>query len=378
MTKRPNKRKALTYASAGVDRSIRDFSRRNIASRIASSSRTYLFGRPIELPFGLIYPSPVERETLYDIQIEGVGTKTLLAELTGDYRSIGIDGVAMAVNDVIRSGANPFLLSDAIHISKSEPRITRQLVEGVMIGAKKAGCVLASGETGDVPEILHHQLRKGSPSFDIMVSAVGCVSKNDVILGSVSPGDVVIGLESSGIHSNGLTLARKILLRKWGGKYDAWDEPEPLARPLIEELLEPTMIYVKAVTESQRHVNIKAAVHITGDGLGKFRRLIEWTRRKERRAIGFKFEGIAKIPDIFSLIYQTARRKRNYLSAKEMFETFNMGFGFAVVVNKCDEDDALDRLNKQWRATRIGEATDKATVSVYDSHFENRRLILDK
>ncbi|MCL4518395.1 MAG: phosphoribosylformylglycinamidine cyclo-ligase [Thaumarchaeota archaeon] len=378
MTNRPHKKKVLTYASAGVDRSLRDSSRRNITARLVSRSRTYQFGHPIELPFGLIYPSPVEKAMLYDLQIEGVGTKTLLAEMSGDYRSVGIDAVAMTVNDVIRSGANPFLLSDAIHISKSRPQVTRQLVEGVMNGAKKAGCVLASGETGDVPEILHQPLQADSFPFDIMVSAVGFVRKHDIIRGSVSPGDVVIGLESSGIHSNGLTLARKILLRKWGGRYAAWDEPDPLNRPLIEELLEPTKIYAKAITDSQRHVKFKAAVHITGDGLGKFRRLVDWMQRIERRAIGFKFEGMGEIPSIFRLIYETARSNKNFLSSKEMFETFNMGFGFAVVVDKRDADATLDRLNKHCHAVRIGEATREAAISVDDSYFENRRLILDK
>ncbi|MDG6994768.1 MAG: phosphoribosylformylglycinamidine cyclo-ligase [Nitrososphaerota archaeon] len=376
MTSHLDQRK-LTYASVGVNRALRDSSRRSIETELSASSRTYRFGRAITLPFGLIYPSPTDKEVLYDLQIEGIGTKTLLAEISEDYSSIGIDAVAMVVNDVIRSGAIPFLLSDAIHISKSEPSVTSKLVEGVINGAKQAGCVLASGETGDVPEILHSPLG-GAPPFDMMVSAVGFVPKKNVISGDVSSGDAIIGLESSGIHSNGVTLARKILLEKWGGRYDPWDKPEHLDRPLIEELLEPTRIYANAISKTRDQVKIKAAVHITGDGFGKFRRLIDWAQTRRKRPIGFKFRDLGQTPSIFRLIYDTAKEVGRPLSSREMFRTFNMGFGFAVVVDRQDEEEALDRLNKHCRAIRIGEVTRETTITIEDSHFEHRRLILDK
>ncbi len=378
MSPSSRRKKRVTYSSVGVNRVLRESSRRGIASVLTSSSKSYRFGQVMRVPFGLLFPSPARRDYYCDLQIEGVGSKTLLAEITGDYTRIGIDAVAMAVNDVIRSGAEPFLLSDAIHISKSSPSVTRSLVEGVLEGAKLAGCVLASGETGDVPEILHTSLRSGSLPFDMMVSALGFVRKDDIIPGIISPGDVVIGLESSGIHSNGLTLARKILLKKWGGSFDSWDVPSPLSRPLVEEMLEPTRVYSQAISETRIQTEIKAAVHITGDGFAKFGRLIDWIRQTKGRQVGFQFENMGEIPAIFRLIYETSRRRKGALSSREMYQTFNMGFGFAVVVDKNCEDAVLDRLNKHCRAIRIGRVVQKAAILIEDSELENRRLILNR
>ena len=169
--------KRLTYASTGVNRSSREKSRDDIASRLFRDSVRYPFGKPVRLPFGLVYPAKTPSGTYYDLQIEGVGTKTLLAELTGNYDTVGIDAVAMAVNDVISSGARPMLLSDAIHISKSDK--VGSLIRGVRAGAKTSGCILASGETGNVAELLHNEINKSSPPFDLMVSCLGIAKKSD-------------------------------------------------------------------------------------------------------------------------------------------------------------------------------------------------------
>lgn len=366
-------KRRLSYASSGVNRIKRGASRRSIVRNLLRGSLSNSSGKPIELPFGLIFPSPTGSRYYYDLQIEGVGTKTLLAEVSGKYRSAGIDAVAMVVNDIIRSGAKPFLITDAIHIMKSNPLITRELVQGVMDGAKIAACVLASGETGDVPEILHSPIVKDSLPFDLMVSGVGSLQKEHVIWGKLAPGDEVIGLRSSGIHSNGLTLARKILLRKWGGLYDPWDTPQPLERTLIEELQEPTRIYVRALLEVQKYVRIKAAVHITGDGFGKFGRLLEW----QPHVTGIEFDGLGKIPSIFRLIYETARKLKTPVSVKEMYQTFNMGYGFALVVRKEEVENALDRLNKHCQAEKMGQVNSSRAIRIAESQLDAKPVSLE-
>ncbi|MGI0085656.1 MAG: AIR synthase related protein, partial [Nitrososphaerales archaeon] len=258
-----SKWKALSYAKAGVDRSVREKSRVRISSDLKKRWRTYAHGKPLELPFGPVFPISPRRESFLDLEIEGIGTKTLLAEMDPEgYSSIGMDGVAMVVNDVIRSGAAPLLLADAVHVARSGSMV-ESLVRGVRKGARIAGCVLASGETGDVAEILHTRLAGScAEPFDLLVSCLGIVSDDDVVRGSIKEGDPIIGIESSGIHSNGISLARRILLRPWGGKYELLDIPGGCSRPVIKELLEPTRIYVREVLESVKNFGLKAAVHI--------------------------------------------------------------------------------------------------------------------
>jgi phosphoribosylformylglycinamidine cyclo-ligase len=357
--------KRLTYASAGVNRSSREKSREKIVSSLSQDSVHYRFGKPIQLPFGLVYPAKSPPGTYYDLQIEGVGTKTLLAELTGNYETIGIDAVAMAVNDVIRSGSHPMLISDAIHIARPDRKVG-SLIKGVRAGARISGCILASGETGNVAELLHQDIRKSSPPFDLMVSCIGLARKSELITGNISAGDSIIGLRSSGIHSNGLSLARKVLLRPWGGAFDPWFRPPSIRREVVKELLEPTTIYADAISRAQKASELKAAIHITGDGFAKFRRLIVWQRRFKQSGVnlGFKFEGLRRMPGIFRLIYDTAKARKTPISMTEMFRTFNMGYGFAVVVAKKETDRVLDCLNTHGRAEKIGQVSTDGQIVV--------------
>ncbi|MGI0091918.1 MAG: AIR synthase-related protein [Nitrososphaerales archaeon] len=376
--KRRSAPRRLTYSVAGVDRSARKKSRDAITSRILGDSKRYAFGKPLRLPFGLVYPAAYSDGRLYyDLQIEGVGTKTLLAEISGDYESIGIDAVAMAVNDVIRSGASPLLLSDAIHLANSDRLRIKQLISGVRAGARLSKCTLASGETGNVLELLHPALKSKSPPFDLIVSCLGIANKSELIRGAISPGDSVVGLWSSGIHSNGLTLARKVLLDSWGGKFGPWAVPVTLRRPIVEELLEPTRIYVQALVEARKAADLKAAIHITGDGFGKFKRFLNWQIRFKRpdRRIGFRFEGLREMPEIFRLVYETSRAMRTPISMTEMFKTFNMGYGFAIILDPREVNAALESLNKQVKAEVIGHVTSEPRISVSGKDLE-RTLIL--
>lgn|SRR5579875_579349 len=348
----------ISYSTVGVDRKRRERARISVSSLLTRAAfNHYPLGRPRRLPFGVIFPETKQSKRYFDLQIEGVGTKTLVAELADKfYENIGIDAVAMSVNDTIRSGAKPILISDALHINASTPsqemRI-RDVLKGILAAARESGSFLASGETGNVAEILHEPLSEDSPSFDVFVSSLGIVEDQDIIEGTVSEGDVVIGVESSGIHSNGLTLARRLLLKRWGGCYEHYDVPETLSRPVADEIMIPTRIYVTPLLESMKRVKVKAALHVTGDGLSKFNRLLDYEKNKSK-SVGFIFGFDDEAPPIFRLIQECARRLHLELGTEEMFRTFNMGIGFAVVVDKEEEGAAIDSFNRYYPARRIG------------------------
>ncbi|MEM3623570.1 MAG: AIR synthase related protein, partial [Candidatus Bathyarchaeia archaeon] len=266
--------KKITYSQAGVNRRLRSQSKR--ALRILRETFGFSFyGKVIELPFGNIFP--IEDNCFLDLVIEGVGTKVLVAQLAGKYDTIGVDGVAMAVNDVIRSGAKPLAVADNIHLQISDPKLVRDLLKGIAKGAVEAGCIVPGGEIGDVAEVVKGLVE--GKGFDLVVAAIGVVSGEKIIYGKdVKAGDVVVGLRSSGIHSNGVSLARKVLFKRWGGKYETYDVPEGLDREIVYEVLEPTRIYVKPLLGATEEVKVKAAVHITGDAYLKFDRLTRFSK----------------------------------------------------------------------------------------------------
>jgi len=354
----------FTYAGAGVDRELRAESKKSlkILEETYSFSR---YGEVVQLPYGNIFPFG---ENCYlDLVIEGVGTKVLVAQVAEKYDTIGIDGVAMAVNDVIRSGARPLAVSDNIHAQVSDPILVREWMKGIVEGATEAECIVPSGEIGDVAELIIG-LTEGK-GFDMVVSAIGEVSKENIISGkNIKPDDVIIGLRSSGIHSNGVSLARKILFKQWGGKYAAHNVPEGLNREIIHEVLEPTRIYVKPVLRVAREVKVKAAVHITGDGYLKFDRLTQFSK-----GIGFEFNNFKPQP-IFELIQKTVFELGGTITDEEMFKTFNMGWGFAVIVDKADRDKAVDVLEKTgMHAEEIGHVIDTEGIEIL---YKDKRIVL--
>jgi len=362
----------LTYAEAGIDRSVRQRSQVGIQSMLSRSAKKYPFGKSIALPFGRLFSSGRASPSYYDFQVEGVGTKTLLAELARKYDTIGIDAVAMAVNDVIRSGSTPLLVSDALHIARSDPAIVNSILSGIGRGVEQSECSLASGETGDVSEILHVPLAEESTPFDLFASCLGIAKKEDVIKGIISRGDHIIGIKSSGIHSNGLSLARRVLLKKWGGLYEPFERPEKLDRSVIGELLVPTRIYLKSLKRLRRDgIRAKAAVHITGDGLGKLQRLLDFQRRSD---LGVKLE-LKEKPAIFELIIDSAKRMEKPIPIEEMFKTFNMGIGFCVITSPQDSADAIDSLNNDCEAEKIGFVSNVGRIAI-DSPFHPRSIFL--
>lgn len=359
-----NLKRRITYAVAGVDRELRAEAKKALRL-LKGTYRFSRYGDVIQLPFGNVFP--FRGDCYLDLVIEGVGTKVLVAQLAGKYDTIGIDGVAMAVNDVIRSGAQPLAVADNIHAQVSDPELVKEWMKGVAKGAAEAGCVVPSGEIGDVAELIKGLVE--GKGFDMVFAAIGEVLRDKIITGrDLKHGDVIIGLRSSGVHSNGITLARKILFKQWGGKYEPFDVPEPLGRELVYEVLEPTKIYVKPLLKVAEHVKVKAAVHITGDAYLKFNRLILFSRN-----VGFEFKNFKPQP-IFDLIQKTAMEIGGEISDEEMFKTFNMGWGFAIIVDKADRDKVLDILEKaKVHAEEIGYVTKSKGIRIL---YRGKRIVL--
>jgi len=314
-------REKITYAKAGVDRKLRAESKK--ALKILGGTYKYSrYGDVVRLPYGNIFPWGKDR--YLDLVIEGVGTKVLLAQLAQKYDTIGIDAVALAVNDVIRSGARPLAISDNIHAQISDPDLVEELLKGISQGAAKAKCIVPSGEIGDIAEVIKG-LFEGK-GFDLVVATIGEVTREKIIHGTdVKPGDSIIGLRSSGIHSNGVSLARKILLKQWGGAYEPFDTPDGLNREVVLEMLEPMEIYVEPLLKVAGLLTVKAAVHITGDAYLKFGNL-----RRFSKNVGFEFDKFKPQP-IFDLVQRTASELGTPIGDEEMFRTFNMGWGFAII-----------------------------------------------
>jgi len=201
------------------------------------------------------------------------------------------------------------------------------------------------------------------------VAAVGQVAKKDIITGEkIKPEDPIIGLRSSGLHSNGITIARKILFSQWGGKYKPDAVPDGFGRDIASEVLEPTEIYVKPFLKTAQTVKVKAAVHVTGDAYLKFNNLTRFSP-----GIGFEFNNF-KPQSIFKLIQNTALELGYTITDEEMFRTFNMGWGFAIIVDKTDREKAVSALEKAGaQPEQIGKVTAKQKIVI---HHENKELVL--
>jgi phosphoribosylformylglycinamidine cyclo-ligase len=354
----------LTYSDSGVDRDLRAESKKalHILKQTYEHSR---YGKVVELPYGNIFPF---HDRFLDLTIEGVGTKVLIAQLADKHNTIGIDGVAMAVNDVIRSGAQPIAIADNIHAQVSDPTLIKEWLTGISRAAVESECIVPSGEIGDVADLIKG-LRPGK-GFDMIFAAIGEVAKENVISGrNIDSGDPIIGFKSSGLHSNGISLARRVLFKQWGGKYEADAVPDGLERELVREVLEPTRIYVKPFLRLSEKLDVKAAVHITGDAYLKFGRLAMFSQ-----GIGFEFNNFKPQP-IFDLVQETASELRSPIADKEMFKTFNMGWGFAAIVEKAEADKALETLNKAGvESEQIGHVTSSGGIRVF---YKGKKIILD-
>lgn len=360
------KKRKYDYAGAGVDRKLRKESKKSLGDLLRPTYRLSRYGRMIQLAFGKIIPTG--RRRWLDIVVEGVGTKVLLSQLARKYDTIGIDGVAMAVNDVIRSGAKPLGVVDNIHAFESNPDLVKEWIKGIAKGAIEAGCPVPGGEIGDVAEIIKGIVDR--EAFDMVVVSVGEIRGEKAIIrgNNLVPGDSIIGLRISGLHSNGVSLARKVLFKRWGGKFEPFDIPDGFDREIIWEALEPTKIYVKPVLAANKTYRIKAAVHITGDAYLKFGELMKFSK-----GIGFCFYNFRPQP-IFTLVQKIAPEVKGTISDSEMFRTFNMGWGFALALAAEDVSETIRRLRRNGaEAEVIGSVTGSGKIIV---KHDDKRIVL--
>jgi phosphoribosylformylglycinamidine cyclo-ligase len=296
-------------------------------------------GRPsrqVPLPGHYASVIRIDERSGIALSTDGVGTKLLVAEQLGRFDTVGIDCVAMNVNDVICVGAEPLAMLDYIVVPSADPDVCEQIGVGLARGAELAGVEIPGGELAQLGELVS--------SVDLSGACFGTVALDSIVDGSaVRPGDPVIGLPSSGIHSNGYTLARSALE---GIALDE-DPDGRLGRTLGEELLEPTEIYVKPVLELLRsEVEVRGLAHITSGGLGNLLRLAA--------EVGYEIDDPLPELPIFGLI-----RERGNVAEEEMHEVFNMGCGFCAIVPREDEAAALALLREHHpQAKRVGVAVE--------------------
>ncbi len=322
------------YARAGVSQGAADAA---VAALVESLAKIDP-GRPSRQALGGGHYASVMRldeRTGIALSTDGVGTKLLVAERLGRWDTVGIDCVAMNVNDVICVGAEPLAMLDYVAVPRAEPEVMRELGVGLRRGAELAGIEIPGGELAQLGEIV--------TGLDLVGACFGTVALDAIVTGAaIEPGDTVLGLPSSGLHSNGYTLARAALR-----EVDLDDER--LGRPLGDVLLEPTEIYVAAVLDLLRSpVDVRGLAHITSGGLGNLLRL--------EAEVGYEIDDPLPVPPIFGLI-----REAGQVPDHEMHDVFNMGCGFCCVVAAGDEEAALEVLRARHpEARRIGRATGRA------------------
>ncbi len=321
------------YVRAGVSQRHADAA----VEALVASLRAIDTGKPsrtIDLPGHYASVLRLDRKTGIAFGTDGVGTKMVVAERVGRFETIGIDCVAMNVNDLICVGAEPIAMLDFILCAEANPEICGRIGEGLRAGAELAGIEIPGGEIAQVGDIVS--------GWELSGSAIGLVDLDAIVTGErIGVGDALIGLPSSGLHSNGYTLARTVL------------EPlglddERLGQPLGEVLLAPTEIYVRAVLDLLGSpLDVRGLAHITGDGLNNLNRLTA--------PVGYRIDDPLAVPPVFGLIQELGE-----ISDSEMHDVFNMGCGFVCVVAAADADDAVTLLAAHHQGARlIGSVTDR-------------------
>jgi len=272
---------------------------------------------------------------------DNVGTKLLVAQMLGKYDTVGIDCVAMNVNDLICVGAEPICMLNYLAIEEPRAEMLEQIGKGLYEGARQANISIPGGETAKLGKMIKGI--KPGLGFDLAGMGIGIVALDKVNIGAeIQPGDALIGLASSGIHSNGFTLARKVFFEKLGWKADRY--VEELGRTIGEELLEPTRIYVRPVLDLLDSVPVKGLANITGGGVLNLSRF--------KAEVGFEIEEFPPAPPIFRLL-----QEHGEIEPEEMFTTFNMGVGFCVVVSENEVEKSLQVCHRHdLEAMRIGRA----------------------
>lgn len=310
-----------TYAAAGVD----VLKAEEFVGRLKKISRRPGHEKLWAGAGGYASVVPISDSQAVALTTDGVGTKLLLAVELDKLDTIGIDLVAMCANDLICVGAPPLSFLDYYATSKLVDSYADDIIKGIADGCDQAGMLLVGGETAEVPDLYQDK------HFDLAGFAMGLVNKKDLITGKdIAPGDVIVGVASSGIHSNGFSLARKVVPKsKW------------------EELLAPTLIYVKPVVDlfGNSGIKLKGLAHITGGGWRNLFRLKE--------GVGFSIDNPLSEPAIYAEL-------RKHVAQEELFKTFNMGMGLAVIVDKSQAAPVIETFTKHnFKAQLVGQVTDQ-------------------
>ncbi|MDR2018214.1 MAG: phosphoribosylformylglycinamidine cyclo-ligase [Syntrophobacterales bacterium] len=325
----------ITYKDAGVDIKKADNLLSDIRSRIQGTFNPFVmnsiggFAALTEVPSG--YDKPVLVSST-----DGVGTKLKVAFDAGKHDTVGIDLVAMSVNDVLTMGAKPYFFLDYFACGRIEDAVYKDVIAGVCSGCETSGCALIGGETAEMPSFYK------DGEYDLAGFAMGFVEKDGIINGSeIREDDIVIGLASSGLHSNGFSLARKVLFEV--GRLTVKDHLDGIESTLGEELLKPTRIYVRPMLGILENFTVHGMAHITGGGLpGNIERIIP--------------DGLAvhiclskeKVPPIFNHIMDLGN-----VPFEEMYSTFNMGIGYVLIAGKDSESRILDALSRSGENASI-------------------------
>jgi phosphoribosylformylglycinamidine cyclo-ligase len=328
-----------TYAGAGVSIDAGEEAVERIKGKVRSTFRPEVIGDIGG--FGGLFALDLARyrQPVLVSSTDGVGTKALVAQAVGRFETIGVDLVAMCVDDLVCQGAEPLFFLDYIAVGRLDPDHIEQLVEGVAEGCRQAGCALIGGEMAEHPGSME------AGEFDLVGFSVGIAERDELVTGAtIAPGDVLIGLLSPNLRSNGYSLARRVLLDRADLPLDgpAWDGAK---HTLGDELLAPSVIYSPAVTALRKAVDLRGIAHITGGGIpGNLNRVLpKGTAAEVRR-------GSWEVPRIFTEI-----QRLGGVAPEEMDRVFNMGLGMIAVVPEGDAFKALDVLRgKGVRAAEVG------------------------
>lgn len=324
-----------TYKESGVDINLEEVT----VSALTSNLKETLKFRDVITETGHFAALIRLGNKAIAMSTDGVGSKILVAELMDKYDTVGIDCIAMVVNDLLCVGAEPLAMVDYLAVEKPDPDVAGQIGKGLRDGAEQAKIAMIGGETASLPEIVKN--------FDLAGTGIGIVDVDRIVAGEdIQEGDVLIGISSSGIHSNGLSLARKVFFQDAGLKVE--DRLPGFPETTVgEELLIPTKIYVKPIMELLKSdVEVHGLAHITGGGFNNLKRLNE--------DAGYHIDNLPEPNPIFQSMYSLG------VPLEEMYRVFNMGIGMVVIVPEGDSQATLDILKKHDQAYKIGEVTNES------------------
>ena len=328
--------KKMTYAKSGVNIEKEEDAIKGLLSSISSKRKG------IGKPLGGHYAGMIEfGEYALVLCTDGVGSKVKIASELKKWDTVGIDCMAMNVNDAICVGAEPLAFVDYLAIDDPDPKVTKEIGKGLEEGAKQSNVSIIGGETASLPDVIN--------GFDLAGTCLAYVKKNEIVTGeAIVPGDVIIGLGSSGIHSNGYTLARKVVENNNLSYTDMFPDAFYPDKTIGEVLLTPTQIYVKEIVELLKKVKAHGLSHITGGGLRNLPRL--------HKKVKFVINDPFKPQPIFQFI-----QKYGNIDDKEMYQTFNMGMGFAVIVSEKDVKETVKILTQKQERDLVNYLNDIPT-----------------